>query len=73
MIATACSIGFNNSFIKHFSNLEDPRTTYRGNLKHPLIDIVFLVIAAVVSGSDGWKSIELFGKSQIDWLQSISH
>lgn len=34
-----------------------------------MTDIFFLVIAAVVSGADDWKHIELFGRSQFEWLQ----
>ncbi|MBA3985510.1 MAG: ISAs1 family transposase [Flavobacteriales bacterium] len=49
--------------------MEDPRRISKGNLKHSLTDIVFLVIAAVVSGADSWQSIEVFGKNQLDWLR----
>lgn len=34
-----------------------------------LLDMIFLVISAVVSGSNNWKEIETFGKSQIKWLR----
>ena len=69
MIKRTCTATYENSFISSFSKLQDPRTTYRGNLQHSLTDIIFLVISAVVSGADGWKAIELFGKSQISWLK----
>jgi predicted transposase YbfD/YdcC len=69
MIKHTCSTAYNNSFIVHFSKLEDPRRTSKGNLRHSLTDIVFLVIAAVVSGADSWQSIEVFGKNQLDWLR----
>ena len=52
-----------------FGQIEDPRRTFKGNLKHQLIDIVFLVVSAVVSGCNDWESIEVFGESQVDWLR----
>lgn len=36
-------------FLEHFSELEDPR-------------IDFLSVCAVLSGADGWESIEEFGE-----------
>jgi len=50
-----------------FSSLEDPRV--ERHKRHKLIDIIVLSICAVVSGSDGWESIEEFGKNKIDWLR----
>ena len=70
MIRSSCLPTGLSSFITHFSNLTDPRTTYRGNLRHSLTDIIFLVISAVVSGADSWQSIELFGNNQQDWLRT---
>jgi len=51
--------------------MNDPRTTSRGNLKHSLSDIIFLVISAVVCGYVDWTEIEIFGKMQIDWLRKF--
>ncbi len=46
-----------------------------GNFYYPLDEILFLSIAAALSGADGWVSmgihafgISLFGKSKLDWL-----
>ena len=55
------------SIIKHLEQIEDPRTDI--NLKHDLIDVVFLTLSAVLSGADGWKSILEFGELQLDWLR----
>jgi predicted transposase YbfD/YdcC len=52
--------------------MTDYRTTYRGNLKHLLTDMIFLVISAVICGADDWIKIELFGKSQITWLRKFA-
>lgn len=49
--------------------MKDPRRTDKGNYKHALVDILFLVISAVVSGADTWQSIVLFGKNQLHWLR----
>ena len=54
-----------------FGTMKDPRTTSKGNLRHQLVDIVFLVFSAVVSGCNDWDSIEIFGNGQIDWLRKF--
>lgn len=69
MTKTLVSNSYDNHFIDFFSTLEDPRRLNKGNLLHNLLDILFLTISATVSGSDDWESINLFGKSQIDWLR----
>ena len=51
--------------------MKDPRRTSKGNLKHPLVEIIFLVISAVISGANDWDSIEIFGQQQIDWLRKF--
>jgi predicted transposase YbfD/YdcC len=50
-------------------DLKDPRRVTKGNFIYPLNEIFFLVISAVISGTEDWKGIELFGKSKIDWLK----
>ncbi len=52
-----------------FGQMDDPRRTSKGNLKHPLVDILFLVVSAVVSGCNDWEAIETFGEGQIGWLR----
>jgi len=61
----------NDLFINHFSSMTDPRRTNKGNFEYPLNEIIFLVISAVISGADGWTSIETFGKNKLDWLQQF--
>ena len=36
-----------------------------------MLDIVLLVVCAVVSGADGWESIEEFGREKRDWLRQF--
>jgi predicted transposase YbfD/YdcC len=55
------------TFMEHFSDLEDPRDDK--NKKHQLMDILFLVIAAVISGAEGWEAIETFGEEKLEWLR----
>ena len=61
----------NSLYIKHFENMTDPRRINKGNYYHPLNEILFLVISAVISGADGWTAIELFGKTKLVWLQQF--
>ena len=43
------------SLLKHFENLEDPRTEYL--IEHRLLDIVGITICAVICGADSWVEI----------------
>jgi predicted transposase YbfD/YdcC len=54
-------------FFAHLSLIEDPRSHV--NRQHNLVDIMFLVMAAVVSGCEGWQEIEDFGTNKLDWLR----
>jgi predicted transposase YbfD/YdcC len=58
-------------YINHFKDMTDPRRTNKGNYFYPLNEILFLVISAVISGADGWTSIEVFGKSKLAWLRKF--
>lgn len=55
------------TILKHLENLSDPRKDI--NIKHNLVDVVFLVLSAILSGAIGWKSIQTFGEEQLDWLR----
>lgn len=52
-----------------FGQMKDPRRITKGNFKHELIEIIFLVISAVVSGCNDWETIAVFGESQLKWLR----
>ena len=56
-------------FVSHFSNLPDPRIDRKKI--YPLIEIIFLVVAATISGCDGWKSIKDFGEVKLKWLRKF--
>ncbi|MDQ7048546.1 MAG: ISAs1 family transposase [Enterobacterales bacterium] len=55
------------TFIDHFTSIEDPRTNI--NVKHDLLDVLFLTVSAVLSGAEGWKDIKEFGDNKLDWLR----
>jgi predicted transposase YbfD/YdcC len=56
-----------NVFQNLFSRLQDPRRTNKGHFYYPLDEILFLVIAAVVSGAEEWVSIQIFGNAKLEW------
>lgn len=53
--------------LSHFSLLEDPRIDR--TKRYPLIEIIFLIISATISGCEGWKSIRDFGVLKLEWLR----
>jgi predicted transposase YbfD/YdcC len=55
------------SLLLHLSSIPDPR--HDRNKRHKLVDVIFLVFSAILSGATGWKSIEQFGEEQLEWLQ----
>ena len=55
------------TFLRFFDSISDPRI--ERCKKHNLIDILFLAISAVISGSEGWEDIENFGHIKLDWLR----
>jgi predicted transposase YbfD/YdcC len=55
------------SFIHHFGKIEDPRR--RAGLRHPLLEILFIAICAIVAGADDWVAIERFGNAKISWFK----
>ncbi len=55
--------------LSHFSLLEDPRIDR--TKRYPLIEIIFLIISATISGCEGWKSIRDFGVLKLEWLRQF--
>jgi len=58
-----------NGLLSYFSEMKDPRvdrTRY-----HNLNDIIFIAIAAVLSGAESWNEIEFYGNIKKDWLEAI--
>lgn len=57
------------TLVAMFKNLRDPRVDRTKD--YPLEEILFLVLAAVVSGVNHLTRIELFGKTKLDWLRTV--
>jgi predicted transposase YbfD/YdcC len=55
------------SFFAHFAALQDPRVD-RTKL-HPLLEIVFIAVCALLSGANDFVGMEKFGKAKRDWLK----
>lgn len=55
--------------LTNFSALEDPRME-RTKI-YPLMEIIFLVVSAALSGCEGWKSIKDFGDIKLSWLRQF--
>ncbi|PMJ05897.1 hypothetical protein BCU63_10465, partial [Vibrio splendidus] len=51
----------------HISVIRDPRQAWK--IEHTLTDIIFLTIAAVIAGAEGWEDIEDFGEDNLEWLR----
>lgn len=56
-----------DSFVQHFENIEDPRR--QAGLRHPLIEVLFIAICAIIAGADDWVAIERFGKAKKSWFE----
>jgi len=57
------------ALLKHFATLDDPRVDR--TKRYPLVEIIFLIISATLSGCEGWKSIRDFGLMKLDWLKQF--
>lgn len=58
-----------DSPLQFFAGINDPRIERTKD--HLLIDIIFITIAAVISGAESWNDIEAFGKAKHEWLKSF--
>lgn len=63
------SINPSASLLRHFENIEDPRTEYL--IEHQLLDIIAITICAVICGAESWVEIEEYGTSKLEWLQQF--
>lgn len=59
------------SLFQDIESIEDHRVD--ANKDYELADIIFLTIAAVLCGAKGWKAINIFGKTQLDWLREYKN
>ena len=56
--------------MEYFSKIEDPRRVTK-NKKYPLIEVIVIAFLAVISGADGWESIERYGLMRENWLRKF--
>lgn len=52
--------------VQHFGSVEDPREE---NLRHKLLDMLFIAICAIICGADSWVEVEIFGQRKEAWLR----
>ncbi len=57
------------SFFDHFDSLEDPRIE-RCRL-HPLRDLVFIAVCALISSANDFVALEQFGRTHRAWLEKF--
>ena len=55
-------------FAQHFATLPDPR---RRLPRHPLLSILFIVLAAQLCGAEGWDAMVAFARAKQAWLVSF--
>jgi predicted transposase YbfD/YdcC len=60
---------FRSFFEEKLQFLTDPRRTSKGNFLYPLEEILFLAIAAALSGANTWTAVQKFGECKLDWLR----
>lgn len=68
-VSTLLSQKTMESPLQFFAGLEDPRVERTKD--HLLSDIIFITIAAVVSGAESWYDIEDFGVAKQEWLKKF--
>lgn len=54
-------------FLDYFEDLPDPRMA--GKVAHPMAELLFLSLCAMISGSESWNDIELYGHTKIEFLR----
>ena len=55
------------ALLDHFADLPDPRM--ERTKRHPLTDIIFIAVCAILCGANDFVGMEEFGKSKKAWLQ----
>ena len=55
-------------FAQHFATLPDPRKRLP---RHPLLNILFIALAAQICGAEGWDAMVSFAQAKRPWLESV--
>ena len=56
-----------SGFIDYFMDLEDPRC--EKNKLHPMPELLFITLCAVICGAEGWQDVEDFGHAKLPFLR----
>ncbi len=56
-----------DSFFDHFNDLDEPRAD---NARHGMSEILFVRLCGVICGCAGWKAIEDYGKTYVEFLRN---
>jgi predicted transposase YbfD/YdcC len=59
-----------DTFLKHFTILEDPRINNHNRL-HELVDILVITILGTICGADTWMEIYEFALAKEEWLRTF--
>ena len=54
-------------FIEYFENIPDFRQEWK--IKHLLIDIFFIAVAATIADANSWEDVEEFAETREEWLR----
>jgi len=54
-------------FLDFFSDVPDPRMG--GKVVHPMPELLFLSLCAMICGSESWNDIELYGHTKLEFLR----
>lgn len=58
---------YQGRFFEHFMIIYDPRQ--EGKVRHKLIDILYIAVAATICGADDWQDMEEWALEREDWLR----
>ena len=56
---------------KAMANVEEPRRTDRGNIRHKLEDILIIGLCALLCNGNDFVDMEAFGKQREEWLKGF--
>lgn len=56
-------------FLDHFETLEDPRS--ERNKIYRMSEVLLRTICALLSGAEGWRDIEDFGTTHLNYLKQF--
>jgi len=58
-------------FKASFGQLTDKRRSSKGNFRYPLVEVLFLSLAAILTGASTYAEIAHFGKVRLSWLKKF--